>query len=142
VHVPSLRERCGDVLAWFDRLHRVWQARRPERPRGACELEVDAAQALLLAEWPDNLRGLDRLVHELAARDVDRPITAEALPAWLARDPDPSPVEARRPAPDRTELLAFLEANAYNVSAAAAHFARGRRQIYRWMEQFGIARPD
>jgi transcriptional regulator with GAF, ATPase, and Fis domain len=171
VRVPSLSDRRADLLGWFDRLCQAWYARRPERPPATLELDVDAAQALLLSPWRDNLRGLDRLVHELTAREAASQIGIADLPPWAIANATPAPAGAapagaasagtasaamasagamsagaasaadRPPIPSRDELAAFLEESRFNVRAAARHFQRDRRQIYRWIEQFGIPKP-
>jgi transposase len=38
--------------------------------------------------------------------------------------------------------LAVYEANGRSVRATSKHFGRDRRQVYRWLEQFGIGRPS
>ena len=135
IAVPALADRRADLLAWRERLHQRWCAMRgrrlPCRP-----LEPDAAERLLRAPWPENLRGLDRVVHGLA--DGEGPISAEALDAWLPVAETPEPTHGRRAAPDREVLVAALEAQGGSVRATAKHFGRDRRQIYRWMETFGL----
>jgi len=142
VRVPALSERRADLLSWLGLLHRAWLERRPGK-QGELDLAVDAAEELLLADWPDNLRGLERLVHELAARPGQ--VVAASLPAWIRRRTSDEPPEvaapAPPPAPTRDELLAILEANAWSVRAAAKQLQRDRRQIYRWMESMGIEKP-
>jgi len=152
VQVPSLAERRADLLDWLARLHRAWLVERGGRGDGAAlELDADAAEALLLAPWPENLRGLDRLVHELAASPRTEPITAARLPTWVTERPgvtstgDAGAANAANaeprvlpPAPTRDELIAVLEQNGWSVRATAAHFQRDRRQVYRWMDSFGI----
>ena len=46
---------------------------------------------------------------------------------------------ARRRAPSREELLAVYEATEGRVRATSKHFGKDRRQIYRWLEGYGIA---
>jgi transcriptional regulator with GAF, ATPase, and Fis domain len=147
VRVPPLTERRADLLDWLARLHRAWLTERGARVDGALDLDADAAEALLLAVWPENLRGLDRLVHELAASPRAEPVTAARLPAWVTERPgatssSPAPPDAEPrvlpPAPTRDELVAVLEQNGWSVRATASHFQRDRRQIYRWMDSFGI----
>ncbi len=87
--VPPLVERRGDLLEWIDRL---WQQWHQERDQAAPELRFTpgAASALVTAPWPDNLRGVDRLVHELAgarAGGADRSIDTGDLPGWLKPRP-------------------------------------------------------
>jgi DNA-binding NtrC family response regulator len=162
--LPPVRARRADVLDWIDRLHRRWQAERshPHGPPPA--LDALAAEALLLGPWPDNLRGLDRLVHALASAQAprgDTPITLDGLPAWVraapaapAAAPAVTPAggaaaataaeapAARRAAPTREELEAALARADGSVRATARYFGRDRRQIYRWMEAFGLKEKE
>jgi transcriptional regulator with GAF, ATPase, and Fis domain len=141
--VPPLRDRRADILTWVDRLHRLWLDRRDGRDR-PLDLTADAAEVILLAPWPENLRGLDRLLHELASRPSGAgPIQGDDLPAWIERDtgstsgslPDAPPPA---PTPTREELLAVLETTAWNIRATARHFGRDRRQVYRWIDTFEL----
>ena len=150
IHVPALRQRRSDLLAWIDRLHDGWQRDRPGGPDAAFDFSAEAAERLLLFDWPNNLRELDRLVHALAsAPSLPSPIGAEHLPAWV--DPSGSgPVKApfsgtvepaagaKPPVPTRPEFEAAFEELQGNVRALAKHFRRDRRQIYRWIESYGL----
>jgi DNA-binding NtrC family response regulator len=144
LHVPALRARKADILSWVQRLSARFGARR----RGAVEslaLTADAAEAVLAASWPDNLRGLDRLVHRLAAgRRPEEPVTlAEVTPLLAVASAAPvtapaaEPAPLRRPAPSRDELEAMLAEHG-SVRAVAKHYGRDRRQIYRWLKELGI----
>jgi DNA-binding NtrC family response regulator len=132
--LPPLRARRPDLLDWLDRLDRRCLAARGVEATPLA-LEPEAAEALLLAPWPANLRGLDRLVHELRARRRGD-VGLDDLPAWL-RDREPA-AAPRAGVPTRAE---FLEAHARlggKVHALARHFGRERRQIYRWLEAYGL----
>src|SRR5690606_3923775 len=86
IRVPPLRQRRADVLGWIDRLYQRWVEQRGQ-PGGALDVTPEAAEVLALAAWPDNLRGIDRLIHELSTvAELGRPITVEDLPAWVTRD--------------------------------------------------------
>lgn len=134
LRVPSLRERAVDVLDWLDRF-----------ARGArVELRADDAEALVCARWSLNLRAVDRLARELCERREGE-TSARSLPAWLEDEIDPqnqmepdSSDPAARPAPDRAAFLAAYEAHGGSVRALAKHFGRDRRQIYRWVDAYGL----
>jgi transcriptional regulator with GAF, ATPase, and Fis domain len=152
VPVPPLRARRADLVMWIERLHRRWLTERGRAGEGTLSFDAPAGEALLLQPWPDNLRGVDRLVHALAAQPSApaEPITLEQLPAWAVAaprapeaedgtpEPEEAPAAARLPAPTREELQATLARFDGSVRATAKHYGRDRRQIYRWMEAFGI----
>jgi DNA-binding NtrC family response regulator len=84
LHVPALRERRGDLMAWLERLHTSWIEQRPDHPVETLALMPESAERLLLHAWPGNLHELGRLVHELASDlELPRPIPLERLPGWI-----------------------------------------------------------
>ncbi len=132
--VPPLRARRADILGWIPRLHHKLMALRAgDTPPLA--LDTDAAEAILLGPWLDNLRGLDRMVHRLAADHATGEVVTRDEVVRLAGVAEPSP--ARSPTPSREELAAML-AKHLTVSALARHYGRDRRQIYRWLKAMGI----
>jgi transcriptional regulator with PAS, ATPase and Fis domain len=149
VRLPALRERRQDLLSWLELL---WTSRARERGDAtALGLTPDAVERLLLHPWPDNLRGLDRLVHR--ALGAPSPIGVRALlellpelgPATQSAPPAASPPRASsappaaaQPTPE--ELRRVYEATGRSVRGTAKHFGKDRRQIYRWLERYGIAR--
>jgi hypothetical protein len=83
VHVPAVRERRADILTWLTYLYEIWTTERKKDQPQALNLHAEAAEALLLADWPENLRGMNRLVHELATQRMPNPIRLEHLPSWV-----------------------------------------------------------
>jgi len=154
--VPPLRERRVDLMDWIARLHQRWSEERGGAP--APRFTADAAEAMLRFAWPLNLRGVDRLVHDIgtsgnAAGEVDLP----RLPAWLKPPPAAAPAPARAdsdarrapaddgdtarvpiPIPSREEFLAAHDHLEGSVRGLARHFGRDRRQIYRWLQTYGL----
>ena len=149
IRVPPLRQRRGDVLSWIERLHKRWVAKRVQGHSGeALRFLPDVAERLILHSWPDNLRGLDRLIHELASTGTQsRPIGRDDLPPWLFSSSKTGSTPAvelsvkrgRKPVPSREEFEQVFEELDGNVRAMAKHFARDRRQIYRWLDTYGLA---
>jgi DNA-binding NtrC family response regulator len=153
IAVPALRDRRPDVLSWIDRLHRRWLDERPDQlPTPRIEFSPAAAEQVLLADWPENLRGLDRLVHEVATRVGGGRVELDDLPHWVSRSPAPERGSAssgrsrtgaraggtRRPTPSAEELTAAMREHAGSMRAVARRFGRDRRQIYRWLDAFGL----
>jgi transcriptional regulator with GAF, ATPase, and Fis domain len=155
VRVPSLRERRVDLLDWLERIAALWRAdhsdaapidERGESGEGvrphAIELTVDAAEALLLARWTLNLRGLERLVRELSTREQPgEPVTLADLPSWVLPAAPAAPAAVRAaPVPARDEFIAAYDELKGSVRGLARRFQRDRRQIYRWVDAYGLKR--
>jgi transcriptional regulator with GAF, ATPase, and Fis domain len=158
INLPPLRERKQDIFRWIQVLLAAWNKERSTT--STIEFGPDAAERILLHGWPDNLRGLGRLVHRLAGTESDRPIGMRALQAAapelfaptetpaLTMPPDnrltsAPPAQPSLPRPSREEFLAVYNASGQSVRATSKHIGKHRRQIYRWMESFGIERaPD
>jgi DNA-binding NtrC family response regulator len=137
IRVPPLRERRDDVLPLVRHYLQAAGAR--------LSLAPDAAEALLVHDWPYNVRELRNVV-EGALRLVhgERAIELEHLPAALAaplaarlREPAARPV-GRAPE-SAEELERILRQHDWNVTKVAALFGRDRKQVYRWCEALGVA---
>jgi transcriptional regulator with GAF, ATPase, and Fis domain len=162
LHLPALRDRRVDLFGWIERLHRIWAA---ERAGGALPpLSADTVELLLRYDWPLNLRSVDRLVHELAALNLpaNETVSPARLPPWLSlpAPPGSAPVpqattmmmpaaggvsgggndhdSARQPVPTRAEFVAAFDELEGSVRGLAKLFKRDRRQIYRWIESYGL----
>lgn len=135
VRVATLRERAVDVLDWLDRFG--------SQP---FVLHADAAERLLTARWPLNLRAVDRLARSLEDQRATI-VTLRDLPPWIdAMESGTQNQDTREksasaaPVPSREEFVAAYHEHAGSVRALAKRFGRDRRQIYRWVEAFGLAR--
>jgi transcriptional regulator with GAF, ATPase, and Fis domain len=157
IEVPALRERRADILDWAERLYRAWHAKRERSITGPLGLDADAAERLLLNDWLDNLRGLDRLVHRLCSEPgsaVDARVllstgsgiqlpkrsegAGESEGPVEATPAEPTDEPSKRPKPTKEELIAVLEEHEGSVRATAKYYGRDRRQIYRWLDQYGL----
>jgi DNA-binding NtrC family response regulator len=140
IHVPPLRERREDIL----HLAEVFL-----RAHTAASLSVDAAEALLLHDWPHNVRELEQTMAAAGAAGGDA-ITCDHLPAPIAARLGPrlagpaasgailgSPADDRRP-PSRDELADLLTRFEGNVARVAQLLRCDRRQVYRWAARHRI----
>ncbi|MCB9569658.1 MAG: sigma 54-interacting transcriptional regulator [Myxococcales bacterium] len=171
LEVPALARRRVDILEWIERLATIWAAERGlERPP-RIDLTPAAAALVVGHRWPDNLRGVHRLIHELAHREGEGALPEAVMPEWLKRqvasgeappasaaaltpaavEPGPTPAAAEpgpsaggklRPRPSRSELIAALVDNGWNLSATARHYERDRKQISRWIVMYEIEVPS
>lgn len=141
--VPPLRDRKEDVLA----LATHFLQRAPSRP----SLSADAGEALLIYDWPQNVRQLEQVLAVAAVRAAGPLLKREHLPplAGTALDamPEASPERPSVPLqiaipndtiPSREQLLEVLKQAEGNVSQVASFFGKDRRQVYRWMKSLDI----
>ncbi|MFT3712818.1 MAG: sigma 54-interacting transcriptional regulator [Archangium sp.] len=145
IRVPPLRERAHDTLALARRF------------LGAQTLSADAAEALALHPWPQNVRELQAVLHVARVRAQGGTVQREHLPAALVdrlidrtfteNRPAPPPPMAlplevlvpRGRTPSREELVLVMERLEGSIAATAEFFGKDRKQVYRWLERFGIA---
>jgi transcriptional regulator of acetoin/glycerol metabolism len=120
--------------------------------RGWPELrfECDAVEALLCAPWKRNVREMRSLVANLAqmvwphAPQEALTVKAADLPGSLTtpittRGRAPAaPILKKHTRPSAEALTVALEEYDGNVLRVAEHYGRDRRQIYRWMERYGL----
>jgi DNA-binding NtrC family response regulator len=106
-----------------------------------------AARALLLHDWPLNVRELHQALARAAVLSRGARIDVRHLPPEIAERaaqppaPRPSvePSEAMiREDQLRRELLEALEAHGGNVSEIARAMGKARMQVHRWLKRFGI----
>ena len=104
-----------------------------------------AAEALLIADWPRNVRELQALLQSAAQVATGDRVRPEDLVDWL---PAAERVLQRKEqgaaenaAPDRREALErALERHGGNVAAVARELRKPRSYVYRWLETFGLSR--
>ena len=108
-------------------------------------LTAEAAEALVVHDWPYNVRELRSVVDAALQRARgSRALGLEHLPAALterfaSRLAEPARVAARPRDPrDADELRRILEQHVWNVAKVAALLGRDRKQIYRWCQDLGV----
>lgn len=151
IRIPPLSARRADILE-------LWEAFFGG-PDQAPEMTAELREALLLYDWPMNVRELAktaRRVRELVGPgevvDVDRlplsiarPLYARQAPITAvtarASAPDPSgppPAVDDANTPGRDAIVAALRAAKGNIRKAALANGWHRTQLYRWMERLEI----
>lgn len=154
IDVPPLRARKADFLLWYELLQRRWHEEHCAESFQPTEFSAEAVEELLLQPWLENLRGLDQLVHGIGGLFLARgstkvtvadiaPWLPAAMPAQGHKPGEAVPAtDSKPPKPNRADFVAVLDRENWNVRGVARHYDRDRRQIYRWIEQFGLSRPD
>lgn len=142
VALPALRERREDVLLLFaDALS-----------GSTIALDTTFAEALVTHAWPYNVRELQKIANTLKIlfvaqpKDAMRIVTDRLLAARTDAHADDvreraSSVAPRLPRdsiPTKEELVALLSETCGTISAIADRTGRSRKQVYRWLEQYGL----
>jgi transcriptional regulator with PAS, ATPase and Fis domain len=151
MRVPALRERREDLALLIPAL--IARHARPSKERPA--ITPAAMRALLLHDWPMNIRELEKCL-QAAVVLTDRPaIDLEDLPEVLRSvvvpvEPaivaeskqsalgdagaDLGPRELKR----REQLIGLLRLHRGNVSEVARVMSKARNQIARWLKRYNL----
>jgi DNA-binding NtrC family response regulator len=137
ITVPPLRMRRMDIPEWIARFDAA------EGSEAHAYFTAEAMEAAVLHAWPENLRGVVRLVHAARARSSEaapfgKHEVLEVLGPPRETEP-PAEKAAALPIPTEAELKEQME-RLGSVRAVAKHFGRDRRQIYRWLDAYGLRR--
>ncbi|MBI4701471.1 MAG: sigma 54-interacting transcriptional regulator [Deltaproteobacteria bacterium] len=134
ITTPALRERREDVLPILCRA----------LGETAPALAPDLVDALLRHDWPFNVRELVKLASELRLRGSGLPALDLDLVRHRLQPPatlESGGLRLALPAgakPGKDELVALLRRHRGVVADVARATDRSRKQIYRWIEGYGI----
>ncbi len=134
--LPPLRERREDLALIVPAL----LARAGARD---VTFSAEAARALLLYDWPLNVRELEKCLSSAALLASGGEIGLEHLPVALRAPPKtapPPPTEEPAPA-DRErhdELVRLLREHGGNVTHVAQAMGKARTQVQRWLRRLRI----
>jgi DNA-binding NtrC family response regulator len=144
IHLPALRARRRDILS----LVRTLGAREG----GEVVVDADAAEALLLWDWPRNVREIEALVRSLIVVRGSSTLTLAEL-SELRSDivehlraersgTDPLLATEGNPLADRERLRELIERASGNISQVARELDVTRAQVYRWMKRLGLSQKE
>lgn len=138
LEIPPLRSRREDILALA----------ATKLPKGSPPLAPDLVEALLLHDWPFNVRELFGVITELlvwgASADVlELSAVRDRLAGAVVADSThavagESNVDRERGTMTAEELAGLLDKHEGNVTAVAREVGRSRTQVYRWITGAGI----
>jgi transcriptional regulator with PAS, ATPase and Fis domain len=164
IYLPPLRERREEIMLLLYNLL--------DRPPAANTFSPDFVEAVLLHTWPRNTRQLLKVVRQamrvrrdeegLSTADVPDGLSWSSPPTGGALDPQipppsgsaglpragaaPAGTDDNKPRrlgpPPRDLFEAIVRQHHFNVSAIARHLACDRKQVYRWLEHYGLERDS
>jgi transcriptional regulator with AAA-type ATPase domain len=134
IELPGLAERKEEVLPLFARFLEGY-----DKP-----LSTEAAEALLIHAWPQNVRELKHAAEraKLLSQGTEK-IEVSALPPPVVSPPRAKtvkPIEAKEEVESlsRDELETLLQHHQGNVADIARATGKHRQQIYRWLKREGL----
>ena len=150
VWLPPVSERREDLGILIGALLKRQLAERASEISFSC----DAARALLLYNWPLNVRELEKWLAASVVLSGGHRIELEHLPGRAHCGQETSGAASQKPGSDavleakqqqcelrkREELLALLREHGGNISAVARALGKARPQVQRWMKRYGIGR--
>ncbi len=133
LRLPGLAERREEILPLF----------RGFLGHPAPPLTTAAAEALLLYQWPRNVRELQQAAHgarlfATEVREIDLPVLPTTVQRGASMTPAPPQTSSGSARPTRAELEALLDEHEGNVAAVARSLGQHRGQVYRWLEKYGL----
>ena len=153
LRLPPLRERREDLGLLIGMLLRRHFANRAEQ----ISFSSDAARALILYDWPRNIRELEKCITAAAVLARGESIQLAHLPELLRAalsKPQARPPTQARPegvAGDagelqlgesdqrrRDEILSLLREHGGNITAVARALKKARFQVQRWIKRYRI----
>ena len=128
VQLPGLVERREEILALFVGFLGA----------DAPPLALEAAEAMLLYDWPQNVRELKHAAERISlyGNRLAR-VELAALPhavRQVVAELGAAPEEA----PSRERLIGLLTEYEGNVAQIARAIGKHRQQLYRWIEKYGL----
>jgi transcriptional regulator with GAF, ATPase, and Fis domain len=109
---------------------------------GGVTLSQAATRALLMYEWPANVREFEKCIGAALVLATDGAIHGHHLPEGMRACGDtPSPVAAasvvsEREAERKQQIVSLLRQHGGNVSAVARSMGTARAQVHRWMRRY------
>jgi len=145
---PALRERRDDVAALATAFLAESVRRNATRPRRFTD---EALQALMLNDWPGNVRQLKNVVEHLAILAPSEQIAAQDVRRALGRSTTGSAEDPYRGAASFEEFKdtaeqEFLEhrllENGWNVKRTAELLSMQRSNLYKKIEKYGLKKKQ
>lgn len=140
IPLPPLKERPEDIPALVEHFLTTRQIGKVR-----CQVEPDALQALVLYDWPGNIRELANVMERAQILAENHRITIDDLPdnlltapaAETERTPDGKPSVILRDIERKHVREVLAQAKGNKVHAARA-LGISRRALYRLIEKYGL----
>ena len=146
LRLPALRDRREDFGLLVGTLLRKLVRDADVNDQGRPTTPADAARALLMHDWPLNVRELEKCLAAAVALATDGRIELQHLPESV-RSPQRKQEQGASSPPahlsdqdrqHRDELIEHLRQQGGNITAAAKAMGKPRTQVQRWIRRWNI----
>ena len=135
LYLPTLSDRREDIGLLIGRFLRAFDAT-------TFTLTPAAYRALMIHDWPRNIRQLERAIQTAVAVSRSGQIELSDLPEEVRVTKPPSARPNFEDEERHRELIRLLTAHRGNVSAVARSMGYSRMQVHRWLKQYNIKPED
>jgi DNA-binding NtrC family response regulator len=136
IHVPPLRERCGDIPLLAEHFLREYSTRMRRFCR---EFAPEAMDLLTRHSWPGNVRELANAVERALVVGTPPTIRVEDLPVRLSQEASASRGDSLAGI-EQSHVEVILERTGWNIAHAARILAVDRKTLYGKIEKYGLRR--
>jgi two-component system nitrogen regulation response regulator NtrX len=143
IQCPPLRDRSDDIPVLVEHFVRQFQEENQFKAR---RIAPEAMAALARHSWPGNIRELRTVVLRMLIMGDGDPITDVPLSPPAAETSDGVPLDRYatlkefKEAAERAFLVRKLERNDWNISQTAKEIDTPRSNLYKKLEQYGLAK--
>ena len=140
--VPPLRERRDDIMWLAHRFLAEYHAQHPDEPK---RVSQSVEQALLMHQWPGNIRELRHAIERACILSPDGDLLLETLfetplPSELHADQSDEGLASYLQSCERAYIAKVLERNEGQIARTAADLGISRKNLWERMRRLGLSR--
>lgn len=140
VYLPPLRERKEDIPPLVDQFLKLFSEEMNKNIKG---LTPQAMQALMLQDWPGNIRQLKNTIEYAVAMTQEDVITEDLLQSQREVETEKlKPLKEAKAGFEKGYIISLLEMTRGNVSKAAELAGKYRADFYNLLKKYSINPGD
>ncbi|MBI4726132.1 sigma 54-interacting transcriptional regulator [candidate division TA06 bacterium] len=137
ISIPPLRERSEDVLVLAEYFKNKYQKKFN---KGSLSFDEGAKRAIVMHNWPGNIRELENTIQKAVLLTSQRRITENELEIEGYRVDNAQSIRENHEGSQRQLIIRSLESAGYNFTKAAKIYGVSKRHFYRLTGKHGIKR--
>jgi transcriptional regulator with GAF, ATPase, and Fis domain len=137
IDIPPLRERSEDLLVLAEYFKNKYQKKFN---KGSLSFNEGAKRAIVMHNWPGNIRELENTIQKSVLLASKRRITENELEIEGYRVDDAQSIRDNHEGSQRQLIIRSLESAGYNFTKAAKIYGVSKRHFYRLTGKHGVKR--